>query len=139
MIMVRGAVIMHLRQLLFRDQARLVEVFSALNLLAWAHLLWSRPELVGRDSYAAFQGLGSTVWAFLLFSIAAVQLAPIVWQFRHAANLRFVAMAAASGAWFMIAANFISTGVSTTAGANYLLLSLVCMVSGVWLAWMSRN
>tara|TARA_R110000796_G_scaffold45616_14_gene110318 strand:- start:9494 stop:9913 length:420 start_codon:yes stop_codon:yes gene_type:complete len=124
---------------LFWDPVRLIELFSGFNLMAWASLFWRQPELLARDTYAAFQGLGALPWAALLLTVALSQLAPVFFRFRHAANLRFVAMAAASGAWLVIASNFISTGVSTTAGANYLLLSCACMVSGAWLGWMSRN
>ena len=127
------------RQILFWDQARPLELFSGLNLLSWAYLLWAQPELVTRDSYAGFQALGAGIWAFVLLVIAVVQLAPVFWSFARGHDLRFVAMALASGAWLMIASNFITSGVSTTADTNYLLLSFTCMASGVWLAWISRD
>lgn len=125
------------RQILFWDQARPLELFSGFNLLSWAYLLWSQPELVDRDSYAGFQALGASLWAFLLLCIAVVQLLPVFWAVPRAHDLRFVAMALASGAWLMIASSFITSGVSTTADTNYLLLSFTCMASGVWLAWIS--
>lgn len=124
---------------LFADPVRLIELFSALNLLAWARLLWSSPSVLSRDTYAAFLSLGIGTWISLLVTIAVCQIVPMVWRFRHAANLRFLAMSAASGAWLVIASNFISSDVSTTAEANYLLLSLICMASGAWLGWTSRS
>lgn len=133
------ALIHRARQILFWDQARPLELFSGLNLLSWAYLLWAQPELVTRDSYAGFQALGAPVWAILLLSIAVVQLVPVFWTIPRAQDLRFVAMALASGAWLMIASSFITSGVSTTADTNYLLLSFTCMASGVWLAWISRD
>jgi hypothetical protein len=124
---------------LFADPVRLIELFSALNLLAWARLLVSEPGLLARDSYAGFASLGGPVWATILAVIAISQIAPMVRSFRQSANLRFVAMAGASGAWLVIASNFLLSGVSTTAEANYLLLALICMASGAYLGWKSRS
>ncbi len=124
---------------LFADPVRLIELFSALNLMGWAWLLAFEPSLLARDSYAGFASLGGPAWAALLASIAISQFAPMIRRFRHAANLRFMAMAAAAGAWLVIASNFLLSGVSTTAEANYLLLSLICMVSGAYLGWTSRS
>lgn len=125
--------------LLFGGPTRLVELYSALNLLAWSRVLVQRPDLLLRDSYAGFTGLGALPWAGILAVIALAQIIPFLRVFRHGTNLRFAAMAAASGAWMVVAVNFISSGVSTTAEASYLLLSLICMASGAYLGWTSQN
>lgn len=134
-----GGFVARVQRFLFWDAVRPVELFSAFNFLAWAHVLMEQPELLLRDSYAGFYHLGAQAWSILLLCIALGQFVPAAVAFKHAATLRFIAMSCASGAWFMIAISFISSDVSTTAEANYLLLSFICMASGAWLGWTSRS
>lgn len=125
---------------LFADPVRLIELFSALNLLSWAQLLARQPELLMRDSYSGFSHFGALTWAALVALIAGAQIIPVLFRLRHGQTMRFLAMCCAAGVWLVIALSFMSAEVSTTATANYQLLSLICMASGVYLGWnSSRN
>lgn len=124
---------------LFRDQVRLLELFSAVNLIAWAGLMLARPGLVQRDSYRSFEALDARVWAVVFLGIAIVQLIGLFERLSHTANVRFLGMSLASGAWAVIAANFLNSGVSTTAITNYGMLAVLCALAGVFLGWKSKH
>jgi len=123
----------------FLDNVRLLEIMSALNLIQWARILLTEPHLLERDNYAGFQNLGAAPWAVLLLTVSALQIVPMLMEFRHAATVRFAAMCFAGGAWLVIALNFIGSGTSTTAEYNYLLLSTLCLISGAYLGWKSSS
>ena len=92
------------RFLLF-DEVRLLEVFSALNLLAWFEVLLTAPELLHDGAYRGFSNVEAVVWAYCFGTIALGQIvAMIVWRW-HPLDLRFAAMAFAAGAWTVIAWN----------------------------------
>lgn len=124
---------------LFRDEVRLFELFSALNLLAWAELFAQTPGILQRDSYQGFGSLPAHVWVYGFAGIAMAQLASTVLRHRFAIELRFGAMAFAAGAWTVVAVNFWISGVSTTANFNYSLLVCACAISGAFLAWKSTS
>lgn len=124
--------------LLFGDRSRLIEVYSALNMIAWAHILWLHPDLVERDTYVGFRSLGASNWSIVMILIASCQLVAIGVQFRFAVGVRIASICAACGVWFVVALNFRSSDVISTADANYLLLSLTCMATGAYIAWTHR-
>ncbi|WP_224825610.1 hypothetical protein [Cognatishimia sp. MH4019] len=123
----------------FRDEVRLVELFSALNLLAWSNFFATTPDILARDSYAGFGGEEPIFWACCFGIIGAAQVVAMVIRWRHAIEVRFCAFAFAAGAWTVIAWNFWSTGVLTTANLNYSLLAGACAISGSWLAWKTTS
>ena len=125
--------------ILFRDKVRLIELFSALNLLAWAKVLHETPLLFARDSYRTFDSVGQPAWLFIFFVVAVVQLAGVLMYWRHVHEVRFLGFALASGAWSAVAMSFIISGVSTTAELNYSLLAIACMISGAFVGWKKRS
>lgn len=124
--------------LLFGERSRPIELYSALNMIAWTHILWLHPELVEHDTYVGFRSLGASNWSMIMISIAICQIVSIGVQFRFAIGVRIASMCAACGVWFVVALNFRSSGVISTADANYLLLSLTCMATGAYIAWTHR-
>ncbi|MGR3484051.1 MAG: hypothetical protein ACU0BF_01790 [Paracoccaceae bacterium] len=130
----------NLFDLLFHDQFRLVELFSGLNLLAWAKVMLTDPAILARNpTYAAFLALSPQVWAAIFVAVATLQLTGAASRHRWTGEHRFVAMGCAAGAWSAITAAFVQGGVSTTATLNYGLLALICIVSGVALGWKSSS
>lgn len=123
---------------LFADHVRLVELFSALNLAAWAWLLLWHPDVLERDTYVSFRPMGAVIWAAILAAVSLFQLIAILLSRRLRVLLRILAMSAAAGVWFVIGLGFVTSGIVTTADANYLLLSLICMLSGLYLGWTSH-
>lgn len=126
-------------EFIFYDQARPLEVLSAVNLLSWAGVFLANPELLARDSYRSFEALDARVWAAIFAATAVAQFIGMIGKFLHAANMRFVGMALASGAWTVVAANFVNSGVSTTANTNYVLLAVLCAMAGAFLGWKSKH
>ena len=124
---------------LLHDEVRLVEVFSALNLLAWAWAIYSQPLLLDRDSYQTFQNLSAGTWTLIFAVAGAVQIIGMIAWHRRAPELRFVAMALAVGCWATITANFMAGSISTTATANYELLTFVTAISGGFLGWKTSS
>lgn len=124
---------------LFFDEVRLLEVFSALNLLAWAEVLLTAPELLRDGAYRGFSNVEAVVWAYCFGAIALGQIAAMTIRRWHPLEFRFAAMAFAAGAWTVIAWNFWETGISTTANLNYTLLAGACAISGAFLAWKSTS
>lgn len=122
-------------RLVFFDEVRLIELFSALNLMAWVILLYETPMLFERDSYRAFDALSQTTWMVAFALISMCQLSGIFLRWSHAHELRFAGLAMASGAWATVAVSFIVSNVSTTAEANYILLATACMISGAFVGW----
>lgn len=124
---------------LFFDEVRLLEVFSALNLLAWAEVLLTAPELLRDGAYRGFSNVEAVVWAYCFGAIALGQIVAMIIRRWHPLEFRFAAMAFAAGAWTVIAWNFWETGISTTANLNYTLLAGACAISGAFLAWKSTS
>lgn len=124
---------------LFFDEVRLLEVFSALNLLAWAEVLLTAPELLRDGAYRGFSNVEAVVWAYCFGAIALGQIGAMIIRRWHPLEFRFGAMAFAAGAWSVIAWNFWETGISTTANLNYTLLAGACAISGAFLAWKSTS
>jgi hypothetical protein len=120
---------------LFSDPTRLIDIFSAWNLLAWAAVFWTNPDLLERDSYATFQSLGAVPWAITFLIVGIMQASALFGWHRHIAEQRFIAMALATGCWAAVTVNFMSTGVLTTAGANYIGLTFVTALVGGFLGW----
>ncbi|MDO5631119.1 MAG: hypothetical protein Q4G22_04705 [Paracoccus sp. (in: a-proteobacteria)] len=119
---------------MLHDEVRIFEVFSALNLLAWAWMLWLHPEILARASYQGFITAAPPVWAVIAFVIGAMQIAAMVLRHHHVARLRFPAMALAAGIWTVIAVHFWA-GPPSTAAVNYTLIALGAAISGVYLGW----
>lgn len=124
---------------LFYDQVRVLEIYSALNLLAWAAVLGGDPAFFGHAAYAGFDALAADVWARVFGAAAIVQIAAMLIRWSMQAEARFVAMAFAAGAWSVIAHNFWQAGAATTADMTYGLLAVICAISGVWLAWQTTS
>lgn len=120
---------------LFRDPVRLVELFSAFNLLAWSYVIGTVDGILERDSYVAFSTLSASTWAMIFFAAATFQLLATFISYETRSLLRFVAMAISSGCWAVVTVSFYAAGVGTTANINYLLITLSCMASGGYLAW----
>lgn len=121
------------------DEVRLLELFSALNLFAWAKFFGANPDILQRDSYRGFGGESATFWMWCFGLISLIQAASLLNDRWHALEGRFLASALAAGAWTVVAWNFWSTGISTTANLNYSLLALACAISGVWLGWKTTS
>lgn len=119
---------------MLHDEVRIFEVFSAVNLLAWAALLWEHPTILTRPGYAAFDTAPPSVWALVALLAGGLQAAAMVLRHAHVARLRFPAMALAAGVWTVIAVHFWS-GPLSTASVNYTLIAVGCAVSGVYLGW----
>uniref|UniRef100_UPI004048C4CE hypothetical protein n=1 Tax=Yoonia sp. TaxID=2212373 RepID=UPI004048C4CE len=117
------------------DHVRPVELFSALNLLAWSKVLITDPLVLARDSYQTFQSLPATVWAAIFSAAALLQMTGIFLRHAHTNEVRFIGMALAAGCWAAITVNFVASDVSTTAPANYALLTLMTAISGGFLGW----
>lgn len=126
-------------QFLFHDQARLVEMVSALNLVAWAHVIHRAPELLDRTSYAMFQSLPPAAWVAIFGLAGAAQLWGMVARHRFAAEHRFLAMAQAAGCWTLIAVNFTLNTTASTAVASYALLALATALAGGFLGWKTSS
>ena len=122
-------------QFLFIDQVRLVELFSGLNLLAWASLILGRPEVLQRDSYVAFSALPASAWVVIFGVSGLFQLCVTFWNSEYRTEMRFFAMFFATSCWALIALSFVASGVGQTATMNYLLLTISCAMSGGFLAW----
>ena len=120
---------------IFYDEVRLIELFSALNLLAWVKVLYSTPLLFERDTYRTFSGLDQTTWMLIFGLISVWQLAGVFLRWSHGHEVRFLGLALASGAWMSVALSFYVSSISTTAHLNYLLLALACMISGAFVGW----
>lgn len=120
---------------LFSDPLRLIEIFSAWNLLAWAFVFWTTPDLLTRDSYATFQSLGAPLWIAIFLLAGLLQATAMILRHRFVNEQRFIAMALAAGCWAAVTVNFWSTGVLTTAGANYFGLTVVTALVGGFLGW----
>lgn len=56
---------------MLHDEVRIFEVFSALNLLAWAWALWRYPEILTQPSYEAFATAEPPVWAFVALLVGS--------------------------------------------------------------------
>lgn len=125
------------RDRVFGDPASLIELCSSLALLAWAEFLWSNPTILFRDSYAAFQIAPAGFWVLLFAGVGAAQVAASVIDHRWRDNVRWFAMALASGLWLIVAITFIAGGVSTTAERMYSTIAMVTALATIWLAWKS--
>lgn len=123
----------------FHDEVRLLEIFSALNLLAWADLLNFSPEVLTLEAYRGFDGVNASVWAGLFACVGAWQIGCMIPAFGARRVHRFIGLAFAAGAWAVITLNFWKGGVATTANFNYFILALGCAVSGAWLAWTTNS
>lgn len=124
---------------LTHDQARLVELLSAFNLIAWAWVLLQQPEILSRDSYQTFQSIPSTAWVTVFAGAAFLQLVGAFGTHRMIGEVRFVAMALAAGCWATITVNFVVASVSTTAPANYGLLTIATAIAGGFLGWKATS
>ena len=124
---------------IFYDEVRLFELFSALNLLAWAKVLIVQPGLLNTEVYRSFSVIEATVWAYCFGVIALAQIAATLIKCWYPVELRFVAMALCSGAWTTVAWNFWQSSISTTANLNYTLLALGCAISGAFLGWKTTS
>ncbi|KPN64270.1 hypothetical protein SAMN04488527_101273 [Aliiroseovarius crassostreae] len=123
----------------FYDEVRLFEIFSMLNLFAWAKVLLLQPELLHNEAYRGFDAVAAVLWAYFFGGVAMLQIIAMLNRRRYRMELRFVAMALAAGSWSVIAWNFWATSLSTTANLNYTILALACAVSGSYLAWKSTS
>ncbi len=123
----------------FHDEVRLFEIFSMLNLFAWAKVLLVQPDLLQHGAYRGFDAVSAILWAYFFGSVATLHLIAMLNHRRHRMELRFVAMALAAGSWTVIAWNFWAASLSTTANLNYTILALACAVSGAYLAWKSTS
>lgn len=120
---------------LFVDPARPVEVLSACNLVAWSFLLFMQPELLERDTYAGFRNMGATFWVMIMFAVGCCYVATFVSSGGWVSDARIAANIVSGAVWFMVALNFIASNVGTTADINYLIISILCMTSGVFVGW----
>lgn len=120
---------------IFKDRLRILELISAFNLLQWAKLLYWSPELVKRDTYIGFSHLGAGFWSTIMLIAALFHLVPMFVRTAHDLRLRMMAFLLSGGVWLTTAANFIQSGINTTADWNYISLSFFCLLSGVYLAW----
>jgi len=125
--------------LVFFDEVRLLELFSALNLLAWCKVLLTTPELLEVGAYRGFSGTEAIVWAYAFGAIGLAQLGAMLVRRFYPLELRFVALAFAAGAWTIIAWNFRVGDTITTANLNYSLLAGACAISGAFLAWKTSS
>lgn len=119
---------------MLHDEVRIFEVFSAVNLLAWAVLLWEYPAILTRPGYAGLDTAPPSIWAVVTWIAGLLQLAAMVLRHAHIARLRFPAMAVAAGVWTVIAIHFWS-GPLSTASVNYTLIAVGCALSGIYLGW----
>lgn len=125
------------RDRVFGDPASLIELLSSLALLAWAEFLWSNPTILFRDSYAAFQIAPAGFWVLVFATVGGAQVLASIIDHRWRDNVRWLAMAGATGLWLIVAITFIAGGVSTTAERMYLTIAMVTALATVWLAWKS--
>ncbi|PIE13812.1 MAG: hypothetical protein CSA70_03600 [Rhodobacterales bacterium] len=119
------------------DEVRLLELFSALSLLAWAKVL-----LTGPDTLTLARGFGpieATVSAYFFGAIVLLQTWTMFDRSRHRLDLRFAAMALSSGAWTVIAWELWRAGMPPTVNLNYSMLAAACAASGIWLGWKSTS
>jgi hypothetical protein len=125
------------RDRFFGDTAGLIELLSSLALLAWAEFFWSHPTIIYRDSYAAFQVAPIELWITVFVLVGLGQVIANLFEHRWRHDLRWVAMACATGLWAIIALTFTLGEVSTTAERMYSLIAMVTAFATVWLAWKS--
>lgn len=116
----------------------MLELFSAINLLAWVQVLFSTPTLFEREGYRSFDSMPQGIWASIFVAIAILQLLGVFLHWSHTDELRFFGFAFAAGAWSAVALSFLVRDVSSTAEMNYVLLALGCMISGAFLGWKSH-
>ncbi|KPU84427.1 hypothetical protein JI58_03915 [Marinosulfonomonas sp. PRT-SC04] len=128
-----------LLRFLFFDEVRLLELFSALNLIAWAKVLFGQPDLFQNPAYQGFHNLDALVWAYLFGATALLQIGAMLIRCWYSLEIRFVAMAFAAGAWAVIALNFWQSALSTTAELNYAILAVACGLSGAFLGWKTTS
>lgn len=127
--------IIHLSEFIFKDRLRILELLSFVNLLNWAFLLLSSPEIVARDTYEGFQALGPQVWAGIMIAAACLHIVPMLLNTNYNLGSRISALVVAGAVWMTIAVTFMTSHITTTADGNYLAMSLLCFASGAFLAW----
>lgn len=123
----------------FHDEVRLLELFSAANLIAWSKVLLTAPELAQHGVYKGFGPSEAVLYAYCFGLISLFQFGAVLARRWRPSELRFAAMAFAAGAWTVIAWNFWQTGLSTPANLNYTFLALTCAVSGAYLGWKTTS
>jgi hypothetical protein len=121
--------------LVFFDQARLVEWLSMAILFGFAFEMMTHPELLEREVYQPFTAWGAGVWATLLFAGSALQLVSIL---RRHHELRFVALIVGFAFFGTLTIVFGSSGLSTTATRTYGSLCVACLIAGVFVLWTSN-
>lgn len=122
-------------RLVFWDEVRLFEIFSALNLAAWALILHRAPGLFAAAGYDGFGDIEPSAWSAIFALGAIAQVAGMVWprdSWRR--HIRFFAMAYAAGLWAVVAWNFWRGDIST-ARLNYSLIALCSALCGGFLGW----
>lgn len=121
------------------DEIRLLELYSALNLLAWAHMMFAVPAAFTGGAYSGFDSLLPFQWALIFTAIAFAQIFATVRLGFWFYEMRLLTMALASGAWTVVAVNFWRADFATTANWNYTLLALACAISGGFIGWKNTS
>lgn len=123
---------------LFPDIARPMEYVALFGLGGWSWFLIVHPEVIGTGSYKGFAALPASAWAILMGLTAFVELLAIVApKIPRRADLRFIAMALASGFWAVIDFNFFVGGVPSTGTHMYAIFAVQSALTGVWLGCLS--
>lgn len=126
-------------QFLLFDEVRLLELYSALNLLAWAQLMLAIPDAFHSGAYSGFDSMSPGQWAALFSAVAGIQVFATLRMSYWFYELRLLGMALAAGAWTVVAVNFWRAEFATTANWNYTLLALACAISGGFLGWKNTS
>lgn len=124
-------------EVFFRDHARPVELLILVILSGWAQFLVSSPDTFRLPRYSAFDDLEPATWAGIIFTVILAQLVAL-WPSRWAPWIRFVAMAAASGLWAIIASNF-WTGDAPILARTFTAIAFAAVVTSVYLGAVARQ
>ncbi|MEM6381665.1 MAG: hypothetical protein AAF739_03255 [Pseudomonadota bacterium] len=121
----------------FHDTASLVELFSSLCLLGWSLFVGFNAEILSRDSYQSFGLLPAGAWVSLFALTGLAQVSAAVSDHARHYDWRALVMAFAAGLWFVVSLSFVFGPVLTTAAIMYPAITLICILSTLWLAWKS--
>jgi hypothetical protein len=119
--------------LFYHDQARPIEWLSfGLLLLNFTVEFATNPAILDRDNYTGFAVIGAEAWVVITALLAGLQLLAIFWHGERALLIRGIALICGLAFWITVTVTFGTSGVSTTATRNYLILSLASFQAWVF-------
>lgn len=121
---------------LLHDQVRMIELFSALNLLAWAAMFASQSQVLPQQT---FQSLPASTWFTIFVCAAVLQLSGLANWYRKVGEVRFIAMSFATGCWAAITVSFLVDAMSMAVSVNYALLTIATAIAGGFLGWKTSS